>query len=333
MSEAEGSELLAVCERVGEAMPDIAGIGILVGFSAQAFISLALALAVFFMTKLGRLELAHEEGSEEFETEKKRLTLVSELLMVGNDIQMLTGAALIITAFASWNDGISLYHLHLIYDTASFVGVSNAAALASWSFVAAKLAASSPKVVSSLRLSLAHKKDFLHAPHHRGTFIFALLFFALTIWLEIRLNSWSLDPNAPLGSCFNTTWVMTPSAQQPRTSKIYVGVTASYLLLVLLWAVFGGPRVMRWVMGLSLLQFPVHLYMMIALRSANQGSLEGEEGENNWDFGQTAAVLLLGYAVKEILSKGEEYYRFERNLKRKEQDSDEEQAVMRDAGR
>ena len=76
---------------------------------------------VFFMTKLGRLELAHKEGSEEFEIEKKRLTLISDVLLVGNDIQMLTGVALLVTAFCYWQE-ISLYHLHLIYDLASFVG-------------------------------------------------------------------------------------------------------------------------------------------------------------------------------------------------------------------
>ena len=43
------------------------------------------------MSKTGHLGVQHEEGTVEFEIEKKRLEIVSEILMVGNDIQMLTG--------------------------------------------------------------------------------------------------------------------------------------------------------------------------------------------------------------------------------------------------
>lgn len=83
-------------------------------------------------------------------------------------------------------------------------------------------------------------------------------------------------------------------------------------------AVLLGARRRRLVLVLSFLQFPVHLYMAIALRSANQGRLEGEDGnENRWDFGQTTAVLLLGIAVSELISKAREYVKFERELRRK----------------
>ena len=60
-------------------------------FAAQAFISLALSIWVIFLSKRGHLGVRHEEGTVEFEIEKKRLEIVSEILMVGNDIQMLTG--------------------------------------------------------------------------------------------------------------------------------------------------------------------------------------------------------------------------------------------------
>lgn len=57
----------------------------------QAFLSLALATWVFFFAKRGRLDLKHEEQTREHAIERKRLELVQEILMVGNDIQMLTG--------------------------------------------------------------------------------------------------------------------------------------------------------------------------------------------------------------------------------------------------
>lgn len=73
------------------------------------------------MTKLGRLDNQHPEGTPEHACEKKRLGFVSEILMVGNDLQMITGIALIITAISSAEE-IDLYHLHLVFDTVSFVG-------------------------------------------------------------------------------------------------------------------------------------------------------------------------------------------------------------------
>lgn len=52
--------------------------------------------------------------------------------------------------------------------------------------------------------------------------------------------------------------------------------------------------------------------MTIALRIANEGKFEGEmKHENEWDFGQTTAVVLLGIAVVEFLKKGKQYYDFE----------------------
>jgi hypothetical protein len=67
---------------------------LLVAFAGQAFLSLTLASWVFFLSKHGRLEVKHEEGSKEHKIERKRLELVTDILMIGNDIQMLTGQSL-----------------------------------------------------------------------------------------------------------------------------------------------------------------------------------------------------------------------------------------------
>lgn len=57
----------------------------------QAFISISLSIWVFFWTKLGRLDVKHPEGTAEHESTKKRLGFLSSILMVGNDLQMITG--------------------------------------------------------------------------------------------------------------------------------------------------------------------------------------------------------------------------------------------------
>jgi hypothetical protein len=50
-----------------------------------------LAIWVFVLLWKGRLEVEHDEGTDEYENETKRLEIVSRCLMVGNDLQMIQG--------------------------------------------------------------------------------------------------------------------------------------------------------------------------------------------------------------------------------------------------
>ncbi|KAI1393671.1 uncharacterized protein F4822DRAFT_20491 [Hypoxylon trugodes] len=292
------------CEKVGEAMPDIAGYGVLIGLSVQALISLVLAFWVFFLTKLGRLDVSHPEGTWEHASQKKRLGFVSDILMVGNDLQMITGVALIITALSKGTE-IDLYHLHLVFDTVSFVGISNAAALVCWTFMQAKEPAKRHR-----RVIPAHWTG-----RFRVSYVFAILFLVLTILLEIRLDQWSLT-SEEVGYCYVTTGIATAGAAHPLTDKSYVAVTAIWLLLVMFGALFASAKFRKPLLILSFLQFPVHLYMMIALRSANQDSLEEHENENEWDFGQTTATILLGLAIAQLIHQGVNFMKFERTLQK-----------------
>lgn len=53
--------------------------------------------------------------------ERKRLESVADILMVGNDFQMLLGTSYMISVFVSAGK-LDSYHLHLIFDIVSFVG-------------------------------------------------------------------------------------------------------------------------------------------------------------------------------------------------------------------
>lgn len=90
------------------------------GFIGQSVLSLLLAYWVFFMAKDGSLDMQHEEGSIENKIERKRLEFVSNMLVVGNDIQMVLGISYMVNVFAI--DKLDLYHLHLVFDVVSFVG-------------------------------------------------------------------------------------------------------------------------------------------------------------------------------------------------------------------
>lgn len=111
----------SVCEKVGEALPDIAGVGVMVSFAGQAFLSLTVTLWVFFIARHGHLDLDDVQGTVEYQRRKKRLEIFSNMLQVGNDFQMLLGIGYMITIWAK-QDMIGVYHLRLAFDTVSFVG-------------------------------------------------------------------------------------------------------------------------------------------------------------------------------------------------------------------
>lgn len=56
--------------------------------------------------------------------------------------------------------------------------------------------------------------------------------------------------------------------------------------------VFGG------IVHLALAQYPIHLYMVVAMRSSNEG-LVGGDSENAWGFGQVVALVLASATVFE----------------------------------
>ncbi|KAK4068414.1 uncharacterized protein Triagg1_7353 [Trichoderma aggressivum f. europaeum] len=310
-------EATAECVLVGEGRADLAGIGIIVGFVGQATISLCLALWAFFFSNSGWLDGNHPRGSIESAIEQKRLECVSDILMVGNDIQMVIGTSYMISVFAQ-GTSIDTYHLHLVFDIVSFVGVSGAAALVCWTYCNVRLHRSAAPKDLSVHLLSRHFTILRSAhftPRHRGAYLFATLYLALTILLCVSLDNWA--PDREPGRCYFAHLVTTPTAGHPSADKIYVAMTASWMILVMLAAAFSGARWRHSILILAFLQFPVHLYMTLALRSANQGKLEGDAYENYWDFGQTTAVVLFAMALRELLDKGFEFYFFERDLQKR----------------
>ncbi|KAI1467274.1 uncharacterized protein F4812DRAFT_431967 [Daldinia caldariorum] len=212
------------------------------------------------------------------------------------------GIALISTALRK---EIDLYHLHLVYDTVSFVGVSNAAALVCWTVMRAK----SLESRSRHRIFPAYWNG-----RFRVSYFFAILFLALTIFLEVRLDEWSLTAEEA-GYCYITTGLSAPGASHPTADKAYVAITAIWLLLVMFGSLFASVKFRKPLLVLSALQFPVHLYMMIKLRMENYPYLEGED-ENRWDFGQTTATILLAVTIVQLVHQAIEYVKFEKALKK-----------------
>ena len=166
------------------------------------------------------------------------------------------------------------YHLHLVFDIASFVGVSNTAALVCWRYCRVKIDEPDMKLQNkpNVRISWFNGR-------YRAVYIFVALYLALTILLGIRLNEWA--PDQEPGRCYYSTLVTDPSDSHPAADKYYVGFTSAWLIVVVLASVFAGVKRRRTILVLSSLHFPLHLYMTIALRQANQGKFEGETSHEN----------------------------------------------------
>lgn len=121
------------------------------------------------------------------------------------------------------------------------------------------------------------------SPRLTTMYTFAILFLTFTILFGQRLGGWSED--SANGECYNTHLVTNSSANHPVTDRLYVGITAAWLLISLFAAIFSTRKIAKAILVLALLQFPLHVYMVAALRTANQDSLDGGD-ENDWDFGR-----------------------------------------------
>jgi hypothetical protein len=122
------------------------------------------------------------------------------------------------------------------------------------------------------------------------------------------------------------------SSKHPLVDYIYLGITCVFFIGVLEWAlidafgllqrfyriycrildqpnptlrhstqetgsvVFLGSTII--VMSYAILQYPLHLYSVVALRVSNQSHLQGDS-ENAWGFGQIVAMVLFGATLVE----------------------------------
>jgi hypothetical protein len=147
-----------------------------------------------------------------------------------------------------------------------------------------------------------------------ATYLFEALFLALTITLLSHLSRWDASATAEPGNCYNTVFTGPLYAPHPLTDMVYVSITAFWNLAMTFGAAFVGPRPGRLLLVLAAAQYPVHLYFVIAVRHANQPLLRrnGEGQEDDWDFGQTTAMLLLALAYVSVFDRTREYFSWKR---------------------
>jgi hypothetical protein len=296
------------CTDVGDANPDISGIGIIISFATQAGISIILAMWSFsrsenpkrFITML-RLWFGlpiniplHTEYRSATQLESKAAT-VDDLLMMISYIQIMNGITLLVAAIVQ-DKTLSLYHKHIVYDTVNFTGVSFCAALG----------------------NLSRNGKPRRTTHYLTVLVFSVLYLVFSIKFGKGLEQW--DDNSS-GRCYTTTGISATNASHPYVDHIYLGITCLYLFVSLSGVILANIRLpvlleatQFWsplkviisvisrpqLLFFAMLQYPLHLYMLITLRVSNQGSLVGGS-ENTWGFGQIVALTLLAATIMECI--------------------------------
>jgi hypothetical protein len=148
--------------------------------------------------------------------------------------------------------------------------------------------------------------------------IFSVLYVAYVSLFGQKLQDW--DPSIS-GICYRTSGTAAPDSVHPRVDTIYLGITCTYMLIALGFAILNtSTKVMGIVMSglrtpkiisdtaliLRLLlilsafgQYILHTYMVIRLRKANQKFLDGDS-EDEWGFGQVIPLVLLFPIIRQI---------------------------------
>ncbi|KAH7123579.1 hypothetical protein B0J11DRAFT_315464 [Dendryphion nanum] len=264
----------------------------------------------------------------------RRLEFGNRILLAGSDAQTFTGIALLISALIQSNT-MSLYHMHIIYDTISLVVISNCAA--------SICIFREGRVKGYIRLSLI--------------MIWTALFITYFAIFAQRLQTW--DYQTPL-QCYKTNAISNSRDRHPYFDNIYISLTFFFIMCSLFYALYislGGPLRNKWsefasaidaflssahdsgaakfltdfitgaampamfhfslqlvtvslpmlsgqmsfpatelqrrILGIAMLQCPLHIYSIFALRASNERFLEEGGAERQWGFGQIAAVVLL----------------------------------------
>ncbi|KAK7224123.1 hypothetical protein V2G26_012126 [Clonostachys chloroleuca] len=219
-----------------------------------------------------------------------RKRIIDGILLTISDTQTVNGLSLLIAGLAQCKS-LSLYHMHIIYDTVNFTAISMCGSLAN-----------------------VYGQDKKSRNSRLYAFVtFFALYLAFSIVFVTKLRSWDLTEP---GQCYNNGLISLPNHGHPSDDIIYVGITCFWCLCALIccgqlqssfmsksyqedhnrlnpsmrFIVPSLERLAASIVLLAMLQYPVHLYMVIALRISNEGNLSGDS-ENTWGFGQIVALV------------------------------------------
>jgi hypothetical protein len=83
----------------------------LTAFGAQALLSLILAFWMLYLSTRGKLDIPYEKGTRKYDIKDKKHELLANILILGNDAQVLTG--IISTSYRQYPTNAILKELRL----------------------------------------------------------------------------------------------------------------------------------------------------------------------------------------------------------------------------
>ncbi|KAF2032332.1 hypothetical protein EK21DRAFT_60990 [Setomelanomma holmii] len=140
----------------------------------------------------------------------RRLDFANRILLAGSDSQTFIGIALLISALIQ-SKTLTLYHMHIIYDTISLVIISNCAACI--------CIFREGRTKGYIRLALIG--------------VWATLFVSYLAVFVTRLQQW--DYEAP-AHCYRTSRIALSSSKHPYVDYIYIAIKTLYIASTFVYA-------------------------------------------------------------------------------------------------
>jgi hypothetical protein len=154
--------------------------------------------------------------------------------------------------------------------------------------------------------------------------VWAVLFVCYFGIFATRLGTWADD--VPY-HCYRTSGISRPSDRHPFVDHIYIGVTFVFIVTTIAYATILAlssqmstgterthqrilfvlatinpmTRTQNLIVNIALLQCPLHIYSIFALRTSNEQYLETGSAEKDWGFGQIVAMVLLAANILPVV--------------------------------
>ncbi|PMD47058.1 hypothetical protein L207DRAFT_522514 [Hyaloscypha variabilis F] len=107
------------CLNVGDANPDIAGIGIILLFVIQVGLAIVASMYKFYLDlrlrRIRKADLSNATAQAAMVKLEKRSKVVNEISLQAGDIQALTGISLLLSGIIQINS-LPFYHLRIVYE-------------------------------------------------------------------------------------------------------------------------------------------------------------------------------------------------------------------------
>ncbi|KAJ2987719.1 hypothetical protein NUW58_g4350 [Xylaria curta] len=255
--------------------------------------------------------------------------LIDQLLRTISDTQTINGISLLVGTIAQ-HSSLSLYHYHVVYDTVNFTGGSLIFVFLALYFAFVVLFGLKLQSWDDEKTGCCYKVDKISAqstPHPHADHIYlaiTALYLFVSLWFSLQAAREGLQGFIQAAQESEAVGHRSPRRNraiqlldfclqvQPRLSQLRRPSPSpespdrrhQRQMLDLFPVLEYSPSIT--VLTVALVQYPVHVYTLYALRASNESYLSGDS-ENQWGFGQVVALVLVASVLLECCRAAIEY--------------------------